>query len=65
MKHLKMIFCHHEFPKYWVATYTGINELTWEKRCPRCGKTIKFTMPLDNIQSAWEHYQKLRKEYRV
>ena len=61
---IKIIFCHHKFPKYWTATYPNDREVTWVKVCPRCGKTKKFTMPIDNVQSAWEHYQKLKKEFK-
>lgn len=61
---VKIIFCHHKFPKYWTATYPDNKTITWVKVCPKCGKTKHFTMPIDNVQSAWEHYQKLRKEFQ-
>ena len=49
---IKIIFCHHKFPKYWTATYPNDREVTWVKVCPKCGMTKKFTMPIDNVQSA-------------
>ena len=61
---VKIIFCHHKFPKYWTATYPNDREVTWVKVCPKCGMAKKFTMPIDNVQSAWEHFQKLKKEFK-
>lgn len=62
---MKIIFPHkHRFPEYWSCMFNG-KSVIWFKECRVCGKKKEFQMPIDNVTPAWEHYQKLKKEFKM
>lgn len=63
----KLIFCKHDWSErlQWEFNDNKLT-VTYYKVCSKCGKKKSvFTMPLIYSTPPYEHYQKLKKEFRV
>lgn len=61
-----MIFHRHDFPEFWdVEINDKKAEVTFKRKCKKCKKTESCTMPLINVQPAWERWLRLKKNYKL